>query len=64
MLLYDFMYILPLILLYFGYNKLQGTGAIRRLESLLGNVSAYLVPAVTAIAGAALAWWAGSGLAG
>ena len=64
MLLYDFMYVLPLILLYFGYNKLQGTGAIRRLESLLGNVSAYLVPGVTAIAGAALAWWAGSGLAG
>lgn len=64
MLLYDFMYVLPLILLYFGYNKIQGTGAIRRLESLLGNVSAYLVPTVTAIAGAALAWWAGSGLAG
>lgn len=29
MLIYNFMYMLPLILLYFGYNKLQGTTTIK-----------------------------------
>ncbi|HIT00713.1 MAG TPA: hypothetical protein IAA59_10830 [Candidatus Faecaligallichristensenella faecipullorum] len=43
-LLYDFMYILPLILLYLGYNKLQGTVAIQKLERILSKVSAYIVP--------------------
>ena len=53
-LIYNFIYILPLILLYFGYNRLQGTKAIKKLESLLGTVSSYLLPAVMALAGALL----------
>lgn len=44
MLLYCFIYVLPLILLYFGYNKLQGTRAIQRLERILSKVSSYIVP--------------------
>lgn len=51
MMIYDFMYILPLILLYFGYNKLQGTTAIKKLERVLGKVSSYIVPAVISLAG-------------
>lgn len=53
-LIYDFMYILPLILLYFGYNRFQGTTAIRRLEAVLSRVSAYIVPVVVCLAGVAL----------
>ena len=51
MLLYDFMYMLPLILLYFGYQKLQGTALIRRLEQILQRISAYVVPGVVSVAG-------------
>ena len=63
-LLYDFMYILPLILLYFGYNRLQGTKAIQKLESILGKVSAYIVPGATALVGAVLAYYGGMSLLG
>ena len=51
MLIYAFMYVLPLILLYFGYNKLQGTTAIKKLENVLGKVSSYIVPVVVSLAG-------------
>ena len=51
MLLYDFMYMLPLILLYFGYHKLQGTALIRRLEQILQRISVYVVPGVVSVAG-------------
>ncbi len=51
MLIYNVMYILPLILLYFGYNKLQGTTTIKKLESVLGKVSSYIVPVVVSLAG-------------
>ncbi len=61
-LLYDFMYILPLILLYFGYNRLQGTKAIQKLESILGKVSAYIVPGAIALVGAVLAYYGGMSL--
>lgn len=61
-LLYDFMYILPLILLYFGYNRLQGTKAIQKLESILGKVSAYIVPGAIALVGAILAYYGGMSL--
>lgn len=44
MLLYDFVYIFPLLLLYFGYNKLQKTTTIRRLEHILNKISPYVVP--------------------
>ncbi len=63
-LLYDFMYILPLILLYFGYNRLQGTKAIQKLESILGKVSAYIVPGAIALVGAVLAYYGGMSLLG
>ncbi len=51
MLIYNFMYMLPLILLYFGYNKLQGTTTIKKLESVLDKVSSYIVPVVVSLVG-------------
>lgn len=53
-LLYNFIYLLPLLVLYWGYNRLQGTVLIRRLEQLLGRVSAYVVPGVLVLAGVLL----------
>ena len=57
MLLYNFMYMLPLIVLYFGYNKLQGTATIKRIERVLDNVSSYIVPVVVSLAGIMLIWY-------
>ena len=37
MLIYNFMYMLPLILLYFGYNKLQGTTIINSTQIRSGG---------------------------
>lgn len=56
------MYILPLILLYLGYNKLQGTAAIKRLESILSKVSSYIVPVVVSLAGILLLYYGASSL--
>lgn len=53
-LLYNFMYILPLILLYFGYNKLQGTAVIQKSEHLLSKISSYIVPVVISLLGGLL----------
>ena len=53
--LYTFIYVFPLILLYFGYNKLRGTRAVRRLEQILGKVSSYIIPAALGLLGAFLA---------
>lgn len=50
-LLYSLIYVAPLILLYFGYNKLQGTALIKKLEYVLGMVSAYVVPAAVTLLG-------------
>ncbi len=50
--LYTFIYALPLILIYFGYNRLQGTVAIKKLELILGRISAYIIPAAVCIIGA------------
>lgn len=54
MLVYDFMYLLPLIVLYFGYNRWQGTTVIQRAEHWLGKVSAYVVPGAVTALGAVL----------
>lgn len=62
MLIYNFMYILPLILLYFGYNKLQGTRAIKKLERILGKISSYIVPVVVALVGVLLVYYGISSL--
>lgn len=51
LLLYDFIYILPLLLVYWGYNRLRGTAFITRLERVLGRVAAYVVPIVLTVAG-------------
>lgn len=51
MMIYNFMYMLPLILLYFEYSKLQGTAAIKKLERVLDKVSSYIVPVVVSLAG-------------
>ena len=56
MLIYNFMYMLPLILLYFGYNKLQGTTTIKKLESVLDKVSSYIVPVVVSLVGILLVY--------
>lgn len=50
-LLYAFIYVSPLILLYFGYNKLQGTALIKKFEYVLGMVSAYVIPAAVTLLG-------------
>ena len=55
LLLYTLIYVFPLILLYGGYAKLQGTAVIRRLERALQRVSAYVVPAALAALGLLLA---------
>lgn len=55
--LYTFIYCLPLMLLYFGYNRLNGTAAIRRLERVLGKISSYIVPGAVSLAGTALVWY-------
>ena len=60
--IYSFMYVLPLILLYFGYNKLRGTTAIQRLEHILGKVSSYIVPVVIILIGAFLIYYGVSSL--
>lgn len=57
MLIYDFVYIFPLILLYFCYNKLKGTAAIQKLERVLGRVSSYIVPAAVGLAGILLTYY-------
>lgn len=57
MMIYNFMYVLPLILLYFGYNKLQGTTTIKKLESVLDKVSSYIVPVVVSLVGILLVYY-------
>ena len=52
--LYTFIYSAPLILIYFGYNKLQGTTAIVKLERVLGKVSAYILPAAVVVLSVAI----------
>ena len=58
-LLYTFIYCLPLMLLYFGYNRLHGTAAIHKLEQVLSKVSSYIIPGAVSLAGAALIWYGG-----
>ena len=60
-LIYDLVYIFPLILLYFGYSKLQGTKAIFKLEEILGRISAYIVPAAICRLGLVLLYWGVTG---
>lgn len=57
MMIYDFMYILPLILIYFAYNKLQGTSAIEKIERVLSKVAAYVVPVVVTLLGVFLLYY-------
>ncbi len=59
---YNFMYVLPLILLYFGYNRLQGTTAIIKLESVLEKVSSYIVPVVVSLVGTLLVYYGATSL--
>ncbi len=63
-LLYDLIYVLPLILLYLGYHRMQGTRAVQKLESILGKVSAYIIPGAVALVGAVLAYYGGMSLLG
>lgn len=55
--IYNFIYILPLILLYFAYNKLQGTSVIKKLESIVSKVAAYVVPVVVTLLGVFLLYY-------
>ena len=54
MAVYNSVYVLPLALLYFGYNRFQGTALIQRLERVLAKVSAYIVPGAASVASALL----------
>lgn len=47
--LYTFIYALPLILLYIGYNRLQGTTFIKKLELSLNKISSLIVPSALII---------------
>ncbi len=51
---YSFIYAFPLIVVYAAYNRLQGTALIRKIESVLGKISAYIVPVVVGLLGAYL----------
>ncbi len=55
--IYNFIYILPLILLYFAYNKLQGTSVFKKLESIVSKVAAYVVPVVITLLGVFLLYY-------
>ena len=59
---YNFMYVLPLILLYFGYNRLQGTAAITKLKSVLEKVSSYIAPVVVSLVGVLLVYYGATSL--
>ncbi len=54
--LYSFIYALPLILIYLGYSRLQGTKAIIKLENALGRISAYVVPVALGLFGIYMIW--------
>ena len=54
--IYNLIYVLPLILLSAAYNQLQDTALIKRIESALGNVAAYVVPMAITLAGALLVY--------
>ncbi len=62
LLLYCFMYVLPLLVLYVGYNKLRGTRIIQRLEGMLQRVSSYIVPGALGLVGILLLFHGGSSL--
>lgn len=53
--LYSFVYVLPLILIYFFYRALRGTKAIAGLERAVGKISAYILPAALVVLGIILA---------
>ena len=55
--IYNFIYILPLILIYFAYNKLQGTSVIKKIESILSKIAAYIVPVVVTLLGVFLLYY-------
>ena len=57
LIIYDLIYVLPLILLYFAYNKLQGTAIIKKIESILSKVAAYIVPVVVTLLGILLLYY-------
>ncbi len=48
---YTFIYASPLILIYFGYNRIQGTRMIQKVEMVLSKVSAYIVPVAIGLVG-------------
>lgn len=60
--IYSFIYVFPLVLLYFGYNKLQGTVFIKKLEGLLSKISAYVVPVAVLLVGIFLIYYGGYSL--
>lgn len=53
--LYSFVYVLPLILIYFFYRALRGTKAIAGLERAVGKISAYILPVALVVLGIILA---------
>lgn len=55
--IYNFMYTLPLVLLYFGYNRLQSTLVIKKLEHILDKVSSYIVPVAVSLLGIFLMYY-------
>lgn len=56
LLLYNIIYSLPLILIYFAYSWLQSSGSrvLKKIEAVMSVVSDYLLPAVITLVGAFL----------
>lgn len=57
---YNFVYVLPLLLLYAGYNRLRGTAAVACAERVMGKISSYVMPGALAILGPALVFYGAS----
>lgn len=57
---YNFVYVLPLLLLYLGYNRLRGTAVISRAERAMGKISSYVVPGALVILGPVLVFFGAS----
>ena len=56
-LLYNFIYLLPLMLVYWGYQALSGSALLQKLEQIMGRIAAYLVPVLLLLLGGWLCWY-------
>ncbi len=60
--LYTFIYAFPLILVYFTYNRIQGSVLIKKLEKGLSVAASYIVPVAVGLLGFVLLFDGSTGL--